>query len=100
MRNGKSGPPLQAFSILYNTEYVSPPIDNSYRHIHLRQNEYFEVQEGVLGVFKDEQEYAITKNGPCVVIPTGTRQAAIRLIQSQRLSTKSIRQVIQECLSI
>ncbi|KAF3763872.1 hypothetical protein M406DRAFT_323355 [Cryphonectria parasitica EP155] len=49
VRDGKSGPPL---------------------HIHLRQKETFEVEQGVLGIVKNGVEYAIRKeDGPVSVTP-------------------------------
>lgn len=52
VREGRSGPPL---------------------HIHLQQTEYFEVQQGVLGVVKNGQEYKLTADSGTVSIPPGTR---------------------------
>ncbi|KAK2609449.1 hypothetical protein N8I77_002946 [Diaporthe amygdali] len=52
VRDGKSGPPL---------------------HIHLRQDEHFEVQQGVLGVVKNGKEYAITKDDGRISVPSGAR---------------------------
>ncbi|KAI1497645.1 hypothetical protein F5X99DRAFT_358248 [Biscogniauxia marginata] len=42
-------------------------------HIHLQQDEYFKVEQGVLGAVKDGVEYAITKNDGIFFIPAGTR---------------------------
>ncbi|PSR88629.1 major facilitator superfamily domain-containing protein [Coniella lustricola] len=52
VRDGESGPPL---------------------HIHLRQTETFEVEQGVLGVVKNGVEYAIRKEDGPVSIPPGVR---------------------------
>ncbi|KAI2618203.1 hypothetical protein GGR54DRAFT_640772 [Hypoxylon sp. NC1633] len=52
VRDGLSGPPL---------------------HIHWKQTEFFEVQQGVLGVMKNEKAHVITKDDGPVVIPPGTR---------------------------
>ncbi|KAK0622038.1 hypothetical protein B0T17DRAFT_618402 [Bombardia bombarda] len=52
VRAGKSGPPL---------------------HIHLRQTEYFEVVQGVLGAVKNEKEVAWTKDDGLLKITPGTR---------------------------
>lgn len=43
------------------------------RHIHLRQTETFEVEQGVLGVVKNGVEYAIRKEDGPVSITPGTR---------------------------
>ncbi len=43
------------------------------RHIHLQQTEYFEVQQGVLGLIKNEQEYKLTRESGPISIPAGTR---------------------------
>jgi mannose-6-phosphate isomerase-like protein (cupin superfamily) len=52
VRKGLSGPPL---------------------HIHLRQAEFFHVQQGVLGVHKNGKVHAITANDGPVEIPAGER---------------------------
>ena len=43
------------------------------RHIHLAQDEYFKVEQGVLGAVKDGVEYAITKDDGVLFIPAGVR---------------------------
>ncbi|KAK1779563.1 hypothetical protein QBC45DRAFT_132539 [Copromyces sp. CBS 386.78] len=52
VRAGLSGPPL---------------------HIHRLQDEFFKVEQGVLGVVKNGVEYAITKDDGVFPIPRGTR---------------------------
>ncbi|KAK9415300.1 hypothetical protein SUNI508_02148 [Seiridium unicorne] len=52
VRDGLSGPPL---------------------HIHLKQKEFFKVEQGVLGVVKNGKEYALTKEDAPVSIEPGTR---------------------------
>ncbi|KAK7729332.1 hypothetical protein SLS63_006205 [Diaporthe eres] len=52
VREGKSGPPL---------------------HIHLRQDEHFEVQQGVLGVVVNGKKHAVTKNDGRISVPSGAR---------------------------
>lgn len=52
VREGKSGPPL---------------------HIHLRQDETFEVQQGVLGVAVNGKEHAVSKNDGRITVPCGAR---------------------------
>lgn len=52
VRDGKSGPPL---------------------HIHLRQDEHFEVQQGVLGVVVNGREYAVSKGGGRISVSSGAR---------------------------
>nr|A0A1J0HSL4.1 RecName: Full=Oxidoreductase iacF; AltName: Full=Iso-A82775C biosynthesis cluster protein F [Pestalotiopsis fici W106-1]APC57598.1 putative cupin [Pestalotiopsis fici] len=47
---------------------TGPPL-----HLHLQQDEYFKVEQGVLGAVKDGVEVAITKNDPVLHIPRGTR---------------------------
>ncbi|KAK8070919.1 hypothetical protein PG997_011122 [Apiospora hydei] len=42
-------------------------------HIHLRQTEFFEVEQGILVVVRNEQESVLTKEDGVVVIPPGTR---------------------------
>ncbi|OTB10570.1 hypothetical protein K445DRAFT_27518 [Daldinia sp. EC12] len=53
VRDGMSGPPL---------------------HIHLRQTEYFQVQQGTLAVVKNRKEHIITKDDGVLIITPGTRQ--------------------------
>ncbi|KAG4217914.1 hypothetical protein PC116_g33606 [Phytophthora cactorum] len=53
VRDGLSGPPL---------------------HIHLRQTEYFQVQQGTLAVIKNGKEHIITKDDGVLIITPGTRQ--------------------------
>lgn len=43
------------------------------RHLHLQQDEFFKVEQGVLGAVKDGAEYAVTKNDGIFSIPKGTR---------------------------
>lgn len=43
------------------------------RHIHCLQDEFFKVEQGVLGVVKNGVEYAITKDDGVFPIPRGTR---------------------------
>ncbi|KAF1919307.1 hypothetical protein BDU57DRAFT_512329 [Ampelomyces quisqualis] len=45
-----------------------PPI-----HIHLQQDEFFKVEQGVLGAIKDGVEYTITKDDGVFVIPKHVR---------------------------
>ncbi|KAI1470388.1 uncharacterized protein F4812DRAFT_417335 [Daldinia caldariorum] len=52
VRDGISGPPL---------------------HIHIRQTEYFQVQQGALAVVKNGKESVITKNDGILVIAPGAR---------------------------
>lgn len=52
VREGKSGPPL---------------------HIHLRQDEHFEVQQGVLGVVVNGKEHAVSKGDGRISVPCGAR---------------------------
>ncbi|KAG8158053.1 hypothetical protein KVR01_011814 [Diaporthe batatas] len=52
VREGRSGPPL---------------------HIHLRQEETFEVQQGVLGVVLNGKEHAVSKDDGRIVVPCGAR---------------------------
>ncbi|KAF1922274.1 uncharacterized protein M421DRAFT_413326 [Didymella exigua CBS 183.55] len=42
-------------------------------HIHLQQDEFFKVEQGVLGAVKDGVEYAVTKDDGILSIPKGTR---------------------------
>lgn len=60
VREGRSGPPL---------------------HIHLRQDEHFEVQQGVLGVVRNGKEYAVSKNDGRISVPSGARYVG-RLLSS------------------
>ncbi|RYP12908.1 hypothetical protein DL765_007124 [Monosporascus sp. GIB2] len=60
------------------THYIENPIvkaglSGPPLHIHLQQDEYFKVEQGVLGAVKDGVEYAITKNDGILFIPAGTR---------------------------
>ena len=43
------------------------------RHIHRLQDEYFKVEQGVLGVVKNGVEYTVTKDDGTFHIPAGTR---------------------------
>lgn len=43
------------------------------RHIHRRQDEYFKVEQGVLGVVTNGVEHAVTKDDGIFHIPAGTR---------------------------
>lgn len=52
VREGKSGPPL---------------------HIHLRQDEHFEVQQGLLGIVVNEKRRAVSKEDGRVSVPAGAR---------------------------
>lgn len=52
VREGKSGPPL---------------------HIHLRQDEHFEVRQGVLGVVVNGKKHAVTKDDGRISVPSGAR---------------------------
>ncbi|KAH8767421.1 hypothetical protein F5883DRAFT_522015 [Diaporthe sp. PMI_573] len=52
VREGKSGPPL---------------------HIHLRQDEHFEVQQGVLGVVVNGKKHAVSKGDGRISVPSGAR---------------------------
>lgn len=52
VREGKSGPPL---------------------HIHLRQDEHFEVQQGVLGVVVNGKKHAVSKKDGRISVPSGAR---------------------------
>lgn len=52
VREGKSGPPL---------------------HIHLRQDEHFEVQQGVLGVVINGKQHAVTRADGRISVPSGAR---------------------------
>ncbi|KAF7960451.1 hypothetical protein EAE96_000132 [Botrytis aclada] len=42
-------------------------------HIHLQQDEYFQVEQGVLGAITDGKEHAITRVDGILKIPAGTR---------------------------
>lgn len=42
-------------------------------HIHLEQDEYFQVEQGVLGAVTDGKEHALTKDDGVLVIKAGTR---------------------------
>ncbi|CAN8106531.1 unnamed protein product [Discula destructiva] len=42
-------------------------------HIHFQQDEYFKIEQGVLGVMKDGVEYALTKDDGVFKIPSGKR---------------------------
>ena len=42
-------------------------------HVHLLQDEYFKVEQGVLGVVKNGVEYAVTRDDGIFRIPAGTR---------------------------
>lgn len=44
-----------------------------YRHIHRKQNEFFRVEQGVLGAVKDGVEQVVTKEDGVLSIPAGTR---------------------------
>ncbi|KAI6086402.1 hypothetical protein F4821DRAFT_130197 [Hypoxylon rubiginosum] len=52
VQNGLSGPPL---------------------HIHLKQTEYFEIQQGTLAVVKNEKQVMLTKDDGILKITPGTR---------------------------
>lgn len=52
VREGRSGPPL---------------------HIHLRQDEHFEVNQGVLGVVVNGKEHAVSKGDGRISVPSGAR---------------------------
>lgn len=43
------------------------------RHIHLLQDEYFQVEQGVLGAITDGKEVAITKDDGILCIRAGSR---------------------------
>lgn len=43
------------------------------RHIHLLQDEYFQVEQGVLGAVTNGKEHALTKDDGILVIRAGTR---------------------------
>lgn len=74
VRDGKSGPPLyvipwnKALTELFPSKLITP-----HSHIHLRQVETFEVEQGVLGVVKNGVEHAIRKEDGPVSIEPGTR---------------------------
>ena len=42
-------------------------------HIHLEQDEYFQVEQGVLGAVTDGKGHALTKDDGVLVIKAGTR---------------------------
>jgi uncharacterized cupin superfamily protein len=52
VRGGRSGPPL---------------------HIHLRQEETFQVQQGVLGVVVNGKKHAVSKDDGPISVPAGAR---------------------------
>lgn len=67
VREGKSGPPL---------------------HIHLRQDEHFEVQQGVLGVVVNGKKHAVTKDDGRISVPSGARYVWIMaVVMSQSKSS-------------
>lgn len=49
------------------------------RHIHLRQEETFDVEQGVLGVEKNGVEFAITKDDGPVSISPGVRSVSAQI---------------------
>ncbi|EED21268.1 conserved hypothetical protein [Talaromyces stipitatus ATCC 10500] len=52
VKDGHSGPPL---------------------HIHWKQTEYFQVEQGVIGIHKNGKQLKITKDDGIVTVPAGTR---------------------------
>ena len=42
-------------------------------HIHLQQDEYFKVEQGLLGLIKDGVEYTLTKDNGVFFIPSSSR---------------------------
>ncbi|PYH46716.1 cupin domain-containing protein [Aspergillus saccharolyticus JOP 1030-1] len=64
--------------VVQETHYIDNPIarkglSGPQLHIHLRQTEYFQVQQGVLGIYKNETEHIVTKADGTVEVPAGTR---------------------------
>lgn len=45
----------------------------SYRHIHWKQTEYFQVEQGVIGIHKNGKEIRATKDDGIIEVPAGTR---------------------------
>lgn len=71
VRGGKSGPPL---------------------HIHLRQDEHFEVEKGVLGVVVNGREHAVSKGDGRISVPSGARYVGplIAIILSVESQTPNV----------
>ncbi|OQE43224.1 hypothetical protein PENCOP_c003G00135 [Penicillium coprophilum] len=64
--------------VVIETHFIANPIvrkglSGPQLHIHLRQTEFFEVQQGVLGILKNEKEHVVTRDSGVVVVPPGTR---------------------------
>ena len=43
------------------------------RHIHWKQDEYFQVEQGVMGLHKNGKEITTTKDDGIIHVPAGTR---------------------------
>ncbi|KAI1734119.1 hypothetical protein F4680DRAFT_439516 [Xylaria scruposa] len=64
--------------VVRETHYLKNPVveaglSGPPLHIHRTQDEFFRVEQGVLGAVKDGKEYAITKDDGIFSIPAGTR---------------------------
>lgn len=44
-----------------------------HRHIHWKQAEYFQVEQGVIGIHKNGTHLRVTKNDGIIEVPAGTR---------------------------
>ncbi|KAI0879964.1 uncharacterized protein GGS22DRAFT_176317 [Annulohypoxylon maeteangense] len=56
-----------------NNKAVQDGVSGPSMHIHLRQTEYFEVEQGTLGVVRNGKEVLLTKDDGVLDIPPGTR---------------------------
>ncbi|KAI1771738.1 hypothetical protein F4818DRAFT_428908 [Hypoxylon cercidicola] len=56
-----------------DNKFVQDGLSGPKIHIHLGQNEYFEVHQGTLSVIRNGIEYALTKDDGVFEIPAGTR---------------------------
>lgn len=43
------------------------------RHIHWKQSEYFQIEQGVIGIHKNGKEIRATKDDGIIEVPAGTR---------------------------
>ncbi|KAH4116037.1 hypothetical protein HBH64_047200 [Parastagonospora nodorum] len=64
--------------VIRETHYIKDPIVKAGLsgppiHLHLTQDEFFKIEQGVLGAVKDGVEYAVTKDDGVFCIPKGTR---------------------------
>ncbi|KAL7931837.1 hypothetical protein V8C35DRAFT_329204 [Trichoderma chlorosporum] len=64
--------------IVKETHYINNPLvkdgfSGPPLHIHWKQSEYFKVEQGIIGIYKDGQEIRATKDDGVIEVPAGTR---------------------------